>query len=263
MMTDKNQEQFQTFLSKIGNPDLQEMETPQVNLREDYIDGQRTFYYSIEQNTPAWEEIRKGKITASNAQCLLTSPFTKTGKRSSGSIETLAKGAVTYAHKIALEMYCPDAANNEESYYSDDMARGHREEHDAAMLFELITGLTTDHCGFVSHGNAVGASPDRLIRGQKAGLEMKSAKSSVQWSRLLDQDSFVKEHYAQCQFSMYVTGYTKWYLTSYNPNFEDQRDKLLIKEIHMDLEIMKRFDDQVNAVIDLANEILNKKNNAA
>ena len=231
-----NQPQFQAA-------DLDQMTSKNPNLKEDVIIGSRTFHYSIEQNTPEWDAIRHGKITASPSSVLLTDAFTKTGKPTAGSIGTLGKGAVSYAKKLALNRYDPNAGVGEDRYYGEDMERGHNDEEGAAIEFERITGLKTESVGFVSMNKNLGVSPDSLIVDSDFGIEMKSAKSSIHWDRILNPEAFKKEHFAQCQFSMMVTGRKKWFLTSYNPTFT--KDKLLIVEINRDEDIIQRFVSQI------------------
>jgi len=234
---------------------LDQMVTNEPILTADRIVDQKyTYHFSIAQNTPEWDDIRKGKITASPAKCLLVSAELKSGKAAAGSVGRLAKGAVTYAAKIAKDRYSPNAVTNDFSYYSQDMERGHQTEDAAAALFTERTGIATHQVGFVSRhikqtGTSVGCSPDRIIIDQQStkivsGLELKSANSDIHFARLMDPQLLVAEHMAQVQFQMFCSGAKTWYLTSYNASFDNPLDRLIICKIHRDQNTMQIFMDQ-------------------
>lgn len=263
-------------MTKINNvidgPILSDMTTDDPILSDNIIvDNSVTYHYSIAQNTPEWDAIRKGKITASPAKCLLVSSELKSGKASSGSVGSLAKGAVTYAEKIAKQRYSPNAGNNDFKFYSQDMERGHETESAAAELFEKMTGLCTNQVGFVSRSlididTEIGCSPDRIIVDEESGIiscgvEMKSANSDIQFSRLRDPRLLVDEHMAQVQFQMYITGARSWYITSYNESFDNPSDRLIICLIHRKESMINRFHNQIVEMESYINDVIFDINN--
>lgn len=241
---------------------LEELEVFTPELKPDVIDQKfnRVFHFSIAQNTEEWQRIRRGKVTASNAACLLVSTTTSTGKPTAGSEGPLGKGAVTYAKKIAMELLYQNAGFGEEKFYNDAMQRGHEHEHEAAMEFERKTDLKTDYCGFISMSNRMGASPDRLVKDKKIGLEMKSARADIHFDRLLDPESFIKQHYAQVQFNLLVSGYDRWALTSYNPTFSDD-EKLLITWVERDEVVISKLQEQVRNIHLYADKLMQSLRN--
>ncbi len=256
----------------IDGPMLSDMITDGPTLSDNVIvDNTVTYHYSIAQNTPEWDAIRRGKITASPAKCLLVSSELKSGKASSGSVGSLAKGAVTYAEKIAKQRYSPNAGNNDFKFYSQDMERGHETENEAARLFEEITGLVTTQVGFISRSlididNEIGCSPDRIIIDEESGIiscgvEMKSANSDIQFARLRDPILLADEHMAQVQFQMYITGARSWYLTSYNESFDKPSDRLIICKIHRKESTIERFHNQVVEMESHINDVIFDLNN--
>lgn len=241
-----------TIKNKIDGPLLSDMVTDELILGDEEVHNGVTYHYDIAQNTPEWDDIRKGKVTASPAKSLLTSAYTLKGKPRAGSIGSLGAGAVTYANKIAKQRYCATAGDTDFRHYSEDMQRGHETENDAARLFESMTGLTTTEVGFLSmpFDNAtIGCSPDRIILDDNgvicAGLEMKSANSDVQFSRIMSPQELEKEHFAQVQFQMFISGARKWYISSYNDSYTELKDKLVIREVLRDEKVMKEFNTKL------------------
>lgn len=250
---------------KIDGPLLSDMVTDEQILSDDIIFDNVTYHFSIAQNTPEWDEIRKGKITASPAKCLLVSSELKNGKAAAGSIGPLAKGAVSYAEKIAKQRYSPNAGSNDFKFYSQDMERGHEKEFDANQLFQERTGIVTHQVGFLSkrtrENNITGCSPDRIILDEEtgliiSGLEMKSANSDIHFARLRNPNLLIDEHMAQVQFQMYISGANSWYLTSYNESFDKEEDRLIICKILRNESIIEKFDYQVYAMESYINDVL-------
>jgi len=253
--------------NKIDGPILSDMVTDEQILSDDIIiDNTITYHYSIAQNTEEWDEIRKGKITASPAKCLLVSSELKSGKAAAGSVGRLAKGAVSYAEKIAKQRYSPNAGSNDFKFYSLDMERGHETESAANQLFQDITGIKTTQVGFLSRklnevDRLIGCSPDRIILDQEtgliiSGLEMKSANSDIQFARLRNPNLLVDEHMAQVQFQMFISGANSWYLTSYNESFDDPKDRLIICKILRNNAIIEQFHNQVIEMESYINDVL-------
>ena len=237
---------------KIDGPILSDMVTDEQILSEDKIVDGRIYHYSIAQNTEEWDEIRKGKITASPAKCLLVSAELKSGKASAGSVGRLAKGAVSYAEKIAKQRYSPNAGSNDFKFYSQDMERGHETE--------------STQVGFLSRklnevDRLIGCSPDRIIVDEEtgiisSGLEMKSANSDIQFARLRNPNLLIDEHMAQVQFQMFISGANSWYLTSYNESFDDPKDRLIICKILRNNAMIEKFYNQVIEMESYINDVL-------
>lgn len=115
-------------------------------------------YRDIEQRTEEWHEIRKGKVTGTLLQKILSS---RADTRDGAFYKVLADRLST-------------AGIDEES----DMERGMRLEADAVAEFERRTGRKTERVGFVesSFSRWSGYSPDALIRRGKRYPEDVEAK---------------------------------------------------------------------------------------
>ena len=168
------------------------------------------FHY-IEQRTKEWDELRRGKLTASCASKLVT----PTGKAS-----TQYRGEI--ARIIAERMGLQEPEFLKPTYW---MERGINLEQQARNWFEVETNLDVHDIGFVSdEDELVGASPDGLIHEftDRGGndhwipLELKCPKPSthIQW---LLEGTVPKDHVAQVHFQMALCAAPYAYFSSYNP----------------------------------------------
>jgi predicted phage-related endonuclease len=157
------------------------------------------------QQSEQWFRVRKGRITASNAERILT----PTGKDSSQW-----QG---YAVELIAECLRPDEMPEWTGNIHTD--RGNELEPVAREEFARRTGLEVREVGFLTrHDEVVGCSPDALIyRGDTpvAGLELKCPLAKHHATYLIDGG--VPAKYApQVHFSMAATG-LPWYFMSYCP----------------------------------------------
>ena len=142
----------------------------------------------IEQRTPEWFAIRKGRITGSSVGAILgLSPFS--------SPDAVMRRMVREYHNAPSEF---------EGNIATDY--GTRNEEGAKREYELETGLTVVETGFHTFEDWLGASPDGFVYdglieikcpfGLRNGGEFKTAKSQP-------------HYWAQMQIQMFVTK-TKW-----------------------------------------------------
>lgn len=154
----------------------------------------------VVQGTPEWEQLRIGIPTASRFHELVTS-----------------KGVQSATRKKLLYTLAGErkAVRKEESFKSNEMARGNLLEDEARTLYELIKGVSVEQVGFcfLNERRMVGASPDGLV-GADGGVEIKTAKLSIQVERLL-AGTLPAGKMQQVQGCMYVTGRKWWDFVSY------------------------------------------------
>lgn len=155
--------------------------------------------HRMEQRSEAWNEIRKGRLTASNAHIIATN----------------GKGLNTYVYEILAEKY---ALNSEEPYTSLDMARGIELEDQARMAYE-IEYQEVEQVGFIEMDEHTGASPDGLIE-KDGGIEIKCVNNKNFFRLMVDGEEAIEPKYWwQCQMLMLVGGRKFWKLVFYNKNF--------------------------------------------
>jgi putative phage-type endonuclease len=163
------------------------------------------YHYDIDQGTDEWHALRRGVITASTVDKLLTS----TGKPANNDTSR-AQLYQLLAERITGE--------SEPSFYNDDMARGHLLEPYARDLYAFYYEPITE-CGFVTIVEdskvIVGYSPDGLA-GDDGLIEIKSPRRKTHLKSLLT-DAIPTEYISQVQTGLAVTGREWCDFISYAP----------------------------------------------
>lgn len=126
-------------------------------------------WHDVEQNTEVWQQLRTGKVTASNAGCFMANGDAAFGEP-----------AKKYALQIALEIATGRKA--EFSFSNDHTERGHEQEPIARMHYEDAEFVTVTNGGFFDCGNH-GDSPDGLIATDGV-LEIKCVTAAVHYANL-------------------------------------------------------------------------------
>ena len=186
------------------------------------------------QRTPEWIEIKRGKMSASNAETIIAN----------------GKGLETYIYNLMAEYY---SSAEKENYINADMQRGIDLEPEAKIEFQFYTGLDIKEVGCVELNEYILASPDGLI-GDDGLIEIKCPNDSI-YFKLLLSNNIKPEYIAQMQMQMYVTDRQYCYFVSYNPNFEKS---LYIKKINRDEEMIEKLKKGLERGTQLIKEI--KKN---
>jgi len=113
------------------------------------------------QNTPEWMAARRGIPTASCFHHIVTPAKGE-----------LSKSSKAYAYKLLAEKLLNAPA--EDGPKSHWMERGNDLESAAATQYSFVNEVDLERVGFITTDDGlIGASPDRLIKGKSAGLEIK------------------------------------------------------------------------------------------
>ena len=187
--------------------------------------------HNFEQRTEDWYNIRKGKMTASNAETIIAN----------------GKGLETYIYNLMAEYY---SSAEKENYINADMQRGIDLEPEARLEFEFYTDLDVQEVGFIEYNEFIGVSPDGLI-GDDGLIEIKCPNDSI-YFKLLLSNNIKPEYIAQMQMQLYVTDRQYCYFVSYNPNFEKS---LYIKKITRDEEMIDKLKNGLERGTELIKEI--------
>ena len=187
--------------------------------------------HNFEQRTEDWYNIRKGKMTASNADTIIAN----------------GKGLETYIYNLMAEYY---SSAEKENYINADMQRGIDLEPEAKIEFQFYTGLDIKEVGYVEFNEYILVSPDGLI-GNDGLIEIKCPNDSI-YFKLLLSNNIKPEYIAQMQMQMYVTERQYCYFVSYNPNFEKS---LYIKKINRDEEMIDKLKKGLERGTELIKEI--------
>lgn len=140
----------------------------------------------------AWERIRKSGIGGSDIAAIM-------------GLNPWKSAFALYAEKHG-DVEAEDLSNNEFVYWGTVL------EQVVADRFCELTGKKVRKCGTLQDESYefMLANVDRLVVGENAGLECKTANGfkASEW----DGDSLPDSYYCQCQWYMAITGCEKWYI---------------------------------------------------
>lgn len=160
--------------------------------------------HDLEQGSLSWYAMRAGKVTASEADALLTPLFkVKEGK-----------GPHTYLCQKVSEGF----GELLPQFSSWETEHGQILEDEARKWYAFEFNERLIDAGFCEGDDGrCGCSPDSLI-GEDGGLELKAPQGTNHVRYLLD--GVLPEDYAvQVHFSMFVTGRKWWQFCSYHRKF--------------------------------------------
>lgn len=195
-------------------------------------------HWDIKQNTPEWDEMRLGKITASAASKFITS----TGKLSTSAAAESAMQLLILKSRFVIEdKFKGNAATEHGHEYEPEVIRG----------FEIDTSEQVTYPGFCQHEEfpEIGYSPDGHIFEKKEGLEVKSPQLPAFTAHALyegDSDPYVAQYLMQMRFSMAVSGFDAWSFAVGNPASK--------KVLHQRIERDAITDKIENLLPDLSNK---------
>ena len=197
----------------------------------------------IPQGSPEWFAVRCGKITASRL----------------GDIMRKTKwGESTYKAKVRLELAIERITGKSVSsvVMNQAMRDGVDREPDARTLFEAVTGKEVALCGSFDHPTIVNtsASPDGLLRGENAVLEIKCPTHATHAKNLMSE-TMPKNYIYQVMWQIACTESDYAYFASYHPDYPPElrlkwvkveKDDSVIKSLE---EAVRQFDIEIEDLI--------------
>ena len=195
------------------------------------------------QGSDEWFSARLGKITASRLGDLM-----KVTKYGESTYKTRLR------MELAIERITGKPASN--VVMNKAMHDGVEREPDARTLFEAVTGKEVALCGSFDHPTVVNtaASPDGLLRGENAILEIK-CPTHVTHAKNLMAETMPSNYVYQVQWQIACTESTYGYFASYHPDFPPElrlkwvkveRDDEVISKITT---AVKQFDIEIESLI--------------
>ena len=188
----------------------------------------------IPQGSPEWFAVRCGKITASRL----------------GDIMRKTKwGESTYKAKVRLELAIERITGKSVSsvVMNQAMRDGVDREPDARTLFEAVTGKEVALCGSFDHPTIVNtsASPDGLLRGENAVLEIKCPTHATHAKNLMSE-TMPKNYIYQVMWQIACTESDYAYFASYHPDYPPELRLKWVK-VEKDDSVIKSLEEEVRA----------------
>lgn len=198
--------------------------------------------HTVDQGSPEWFELRKGKPTGSEFSKIMSA---KQMKRS--------KSFEAYAARLASEL-CGEP--QPQGFFSDDMQNGKDMEPLAISMYEFDTGQVVDSVGFIYNERyGCGASPDGIVLGKGGvpvgGVEAKCPKKSVQLVTAMKPEVPAK-HLSQIYGEMLVAELDWVDFVSFHPECD-----IFIKRVHRD-ETFGKWEEKFQPLVDEFNELVAK-----
>ena len=139
--------------------------------------------YRVEQGSVEWYRRRLGKPTSSNFHKIVT----PAGGPS--------KQAVKYLYRLVAERLLNETMDDEIGFVKW-VANGKENEPYAVQRFEIVNEVELEPGGFITTNDGrIGASPDRIFKGHKESLEIKSPAPWTQLQYLLEgpEDAYIAQ----------------------------------------------------------------------
>ena len=200
----------------------------------------------MEQRSEEWYEIRRGKFTASNIHKLM-------------GVKGLGKTGLTYIDEVVADMLSDES--EDERFENKAMRWGIDWEPVAAAWYAKAFSKDLEERGFVLYSKDAGASPDRLIVGEKKGIEIKCPFNRANHLKHLRLNSSAElkaechEYYWQIMFNILCCDYESWDFVSFDPRYREDL-RLFALEINRNDEDCKLLEQRLGEAIDIKNNIL-------
>jgi len=190
--------------------------------------------HNMQQGTPEWLQVRRGKFTASTFKSLMATKTTQ-----------------TYNDEIYRVAYERLTGESPEDFVSDYMKRGTEMEPLARQKYEFETFNEVAECGFFEKSEFIGCSPDGLV--DKDGIvEFKCPKYSTMIKYLLDK-RLPSEYKYQVHSQLWITEREWCDFGAYHPKLP-----MFILRVYPDQEIIKELETETEIAIEKVKQILKK-----
>jgi hypothetical protein len=198
-----------------------------------------TIHHKVVQGSGEWQKLRLGIPTASNFAKIITP---KTAEFSTQSRK--------YAFRLIAEMLCNESFEPLEKL--GWIERGRELEPAAVRMYEFERDVETAEVGLLTTDDGrVGATPDRLLIGAPAALEVKCPAPFTHLEYLID--GFDADYFPQVQGQALVGEFEFVDRYSYHPSMPP-----LLQRTYRDEPYLKKLQDALNRFCDMKDEMLEK-----
>lgn len=216
---------------------------------------------TAEQGSPIWHDIRAGRFTSSEIHRLIKSGTRlmtaeelknrpKSGPGSSAKLtedpSKFSPDGVTYIEEKVAEVLTGECEPNA---WSHATAWGDDWEPVAAEYYANKFKVEFEIIAFQPFGEHAGGSPDRKIKGVKAGLEIKCphrSKNQIGYLQLVDQWDLKRanpDYYWQCMSNLLFMDWDAIYFCGFDPRMKEEKHKLsriVIEPVESEFDIITK-----------------------
>lgn len=192
--------------------------------------------HDVEQGSLEWHELRLGIPTASNFHRIITPAKLDRSKQ-----------ARAYAFQLVAEKLLRESSQSLAD--TEWMERGRELEPQAIQQYEFTKDVETKRVGFCTTDDGrYGASPDRVIVGAPAGVEVKCPSPAIHLGYLIDGPGADYRMQKQGQLLVCEFDYADFY--SFHPSFppadiREHRDETVIRALRDGLEWFLDMRDEI------------------
>lgn len=199
----------------------------------------------MKQRTLEWQQIRQGRITASEIHKILAP-------------KGLGKTGETYLFEKVAEAFTGET----QEVKTPAMEWGIELEPFGKGYFESARNIKLTDIGFIEFGKYAGCSPDGYIEAENAGFELKCPFNSENHIKnlLLENQAQFKaerpEYYWQVMSSLMFTRWDKWYFASFDPRFTG-KNRMKVLEIIPDYQDFEFIADRLSHAVEFIEKVTN------
>lgn len=196
-------------------------------------------YIDCAQRSDEWHALRRGVITASACEFIMT-PAQRKG----------------FINKTIAELL---TGQSEPFIMNEYIQWGVDKEEEARIAYIAKTGIQVKETGFVfmDDDKRVGCSPDGLV-GNNGLIEIKCPATRTHVGYL--QDGPPRKYMMQMQFQMMVTDRDWCDFITFDPRIGNENIKINVTRIERDEDLIHKIKSSVNATIRAIDEFLEEHN---
>lgn len=193
--------------------------------------------HNVDQKSPQWFQLRKGKITGTTLKAIMGTPAAK-------------KSAI---YELIAERLTVGVKGDD---YENAMDRGTRLEPDAIAMFELETDKRVERVGFCENDDdaTIANSPDGLM-GDEEAVEVKCPMGK-NYVEIWFENQIPKEYHWQIvQYFVVGPKLKKLYFVAYNPDIPTHKMHIIEvtrEELAEDIDKAREMQNEVIAEVNSA-----------
>ena len=192
--------------------------------------------YNCRQGSEEWEQIRKGRATASRFKEIVTPAKLQ-----------MSRSAKGYACELVAELLGVESPQRPPTY---DMEIGTEREPYACEEYATTTGFDIEEVGFCTpdHTDRYGMSPDRIVNGEGL-LEVKCPKVETLISYHAD-GVLPSEYFCQVQGQLWISGFDWCDFYAWHPDLEPFKIRVFPELLYAEAmdKAMEEFLDLVDSI---------------